>query len=67
MLHTGLQIDWHSCLPYVVAMHTMNDEAKGIARVRRIRHHVVNPETDSDPERSMSAAELIEVGRSYLG
>src|ERR1700721_1603320 len=31
-----------------------------------IRHHVVNPETDSDPERAKGAAELIEVVRTYL-
>lgn len=31
-----------------------------------IRNHVVNPETDSDPERAKGAAELIEVVRTYL-
>jgi len=31
-----------------------------------IRHHVVNPDTDSDPERAKGAAELIEVVRTYL-
>jgi DNA-binding FrmR family transcriptional regulator len=31
-----------------------------------IRHHVVNPDTDSDPERAKGTAELIEVVRTYL-
>jgi len=31
-----------------------------------IRNHVVNPETDRDSERARSAAELIEVVRTYL-
>lgn len=31
-----------------------------------IRNHVVNPDTDSDPERAKGAAELIEVVRTYL-
>lgn len=31
-----------------------------------IRHHVVNPDTDSDPGRAKGAAELIEVVRTYL-
>jgi DNA-binding FrmR family transcriptional regulator len=31
-----------------------------------IRKHVVNPETDPDPERAQGAAELIEVIRTYL-
>jgi DNA-binding FrmR family transcriptional regulator len=31
-----------------------------------IRHHVANPDTDSDPERAKGAAELIEVVRTYL-
>lgn len=31
-----------------------------------IRHHVVNPESDPDPERARGAAELIDVIRTYL-
>jgi DNA-binding FrmR family transcriptional regulator len=31
-----------------------------------IRNHVVNPDTDRDPERAKGAAELIEVVRTYL-
>jgi FrmR/RcnR family transcriptional regulator, repressor of frmRAB operon len=31
-----------------------------------IRNHVVNPDTDRDPERARGAAELIEVVRTYL-
>ena len=31
-----------------------------------VRNHVVNPETDPDPERARGAAELIEVIRTYL-
>lgn len=31
-----------------------------------IRHHVINPDTDPDPERAKGAAELIEVVRTYL-
>lgn len=31
-----------------------------------IRHHVVNPDTDADPDRAKGAAELIEVVRTYL-
>ena len=31
-----------------------------------IREHVVNPETDTDPDRAQGAAELIEVIRTYL-
>ena len=31
-----------------------------------IRHHVVNPDSDSDPARAQGAAELIEVVRTYL-
>jgi len=31
-----------------------------------IRNHVVNPDTDSDPERAKGAAELIDVVRTYL-
>ena len=31
-----------------------------------IRNHVVNPDTDPDPERARGAAELIEVVRTYL-
>ncbi|MBW4024570.1 MAG: metal/formaldehyde-sensitive transcriptional repressor [Proteobacteria bacterium] len=31
-----------------------------------IRNHVVNPDTDPDPERAQGAAELIEVVRTYL-
>jgi FrmR/RcnR family transcriptional regulator, repressor of frmRAB operon len=31
-----------------------------------IRSHVVNPDTDDDPERAKGAAELIEVVRTYL-
>lgn len=31
-----------------------------------IREHVSNPETDSDRERAQSAAELIDVVRTYL-
>lgn len=31
-----------------------------------IRNHVVNPDTDPDPERAKGAAELIEVVRTYL-
>ncbi len=30
------------------------------------RNHVVNPDTDTDPERARGAAELIEVVRTYL-
>ena len=31
-----------------------------------IRNHVVNPDTDTDPDRSRGAAELIDVIRTYL-
>lgn len=31
-----------------------------------IRNHVVDPDTESDPERAKGAAELIEVVRTYL-
>jgi FrmR/RcnR family transcriptional regulator, repressor of frmRAB operon len=31
-----------------------------------IRNHVVNPDTERDPERAKGAAELIEVVRTYL-
>jgi FrmR/RcnR family transcriptional regulator, repressor of frmRAB operon len=31
-----------------------------------IRNHVVNPDTDTDPDRAQGAAELIEVVRTYL-
>lgn len=31
-----------------------------------IRHHVSNPDTDPDPDRARSAAELIDVVRTYL-
>ena len=31
-----------------------------------IRNHVADPDTDKDPERAKGAAELIEVGRTYL-
>ena len=31
-----------------------------------IRNHVVNPDTDQNPERAQGAAELIEVVRTYL-
>ena len=31
-----------------------------------IRHHVANPDTDTDPDRARAAAELIEVVRTYL-
>lgn len=31
-----------------------------------IRHHVVDPDTDTDPHRAEGAAELIEVIRTYL-
>jgi DNA-binding FrmR family transcriptional regulator len=31
-----------------------------------IRNHVVNPDTDPDAERAKSAAELIEVVRTYM-
>ena len=31
-----------------------------------IRHHVVNPDAESDPERAKGAADLIEVVRTYL-
>ncbi|GBQ20113.1 metal/formaldehyde-sensitive transcriptional repressor [Acidiphilium acidophilum] len=31
-----------------------------------IRHHVVDPATDPDPERARGAEELIEVLRTYL-
>lgn len=31
-----------------------------------IRNHVVNPDTDQNPERARGAAELIEVVRTYL-
>ena len=31
-----------------------------------IRNHVVNPDTNMDPERARGAAELIEVVRTYL-
>lgn len=31
-----------------------------------IRHHVVDPDRDADPERARGAAELIDVVRTYL-
>jgi DNA-binding FrmR family transcriptional regulator len=31
-----------------------------------IRHHVVNPDNEQDPERARGAADLIEVVRTYL-
>ena len=31
-----------------------------------IRHHVVNPDREPDPERAKAAAELIDVVRTYL-
>jgi DNA-binding FrmR family transcriptional regulator len=31
-----------------------------------IRHHVVNPDHEQDPERARGAADLIEVVRTYL-
>jgi DNA-binding FrmR family transcriptional regulator len=31
-----------------------------------IRTHIVNPDTDTDPERARGAGELIEVVRTYL-
>lgn len=31
-----------------------------------IRHHVVNPDSEKDPERAQGAAELIDVVRTYL-
>ena len=31
-----------------------------------IRHHVVDPDTDTDPHRAEGAAELIDVIRTYL-
>ena len=31
-----------------------------------IRHHVVNPDNEVDPERAKGAAELIDVVRTYL-
>lgn len=31
-----------------------------------IRHHVVNPATETDPDRARGASELIEVVRTYL-
>ncbi len=31
-----------------------------------IRNHVVNPETEADPDRAKGAGELIEVVRTYL-
>ena len=31
-----------------------------------IRHHVVNPDSEKEPERAKGAAELIEVVRTYL-
>ena len=31
-----------------------------------IRHHVVDPDTDTDPHRAKGAAELIDVIRTYL-
>ncbi|MDQ0506202.1 metal/formaldehyde-sensitive transcriptional repressor [Xanthobacter agilis] len=31
-----------------------------------IRHHVVNPDAEPDPERAKGAADLIEVVRTYL-
>ncbi|KMO21286.1 metal/formaldehyde-sensitive transcriptional repressor [Methylobacterium platani] len=31
-----------------------------------IRHHVVNPDSEPDPDRARGAAELIEVVKTYL-
>jgi DNA-binding FrmR family transcriptional regulator len=31
-----------------------------------IRNHIVNPDTDTDPERARGASELIDVVRTYL-
>ena len=44
------------------AVHGLNAEVME----DHIRNHVVNPDTDRDPERARGAAELIEVVRTYL-
>jgi DNA-binding FrmR family transcriptional regulator len=44
------------------AVHGLNAEVME----EHIRNHVVNPDTDRDPERARGAAELIEVVRTYL-
>ena len=44
------------------AVHGLSAEV----REDHIRNHVVNPDTDRDPERAKGAAELIEAVRTYL-